>query len=101
MGITAAVITAVAATASVGVGIAGYEAGQSASRAQHDLEASQAAALKKQQDDAAAQAASQATTGSSFGFSDESHRTLLTGFGFGTAPAGSPNSGRGQITGLG
>lgn len=102
MGVTAAVVTAVAAVASAGVGIANYEASQQAANAQKDLAGQQAQQLKDQQAAAAAQAAQQAGEGSQFGFGDD-HKALETGFGFGTAPqtSGSPNSGRAQITGMG
>lgn len=92
-------VSATAAAASTGVAVANYVASQDAAGAQRDLVNQQQAALKAQQDAAQAQAATQATTGSSFGFADQAPKTLATGFGFGTAPTGSPNSGRSQITG--
>jgi hypothetical protein len=101
VGVTAAVVTAVAATASAAVAVANYEAAKDAAAAQRDLVNQQQAALKAQQQEQAAEAARMAGTGSQFGFNDESHRVMLTGFGFGTAPSGSPNSGRAQITGMG
>ena len=97
----ALVITAAAAAASTGVAVANYEASQSAARAEKDLRDQQAAQLQREQQAAEQQAEQQAVAGQSFGFTDESHRTMLTGFGFGTAPSGSPNSGRQQITGMG
>ena len=93
-------VSATAAAASTGVAVANYVSSQDAAGAQRDLVNQQAATLKAQQDAAKAQAAAQATTGSTFGFSDQAPKTLLTGFGFGNAQGGSPNSGRGQITGM-
>lgn len=101
MGVTAAVVTAVSAAASVGVGVANYMAQQDAAAAQKGLANQQAAQLKSQQDAASAEAAREAGTGATFGFSDQTPRAMLTGFGFGAAPAGSANSGRAQITGMG
>lgn len=94
-------VSAAAAAASTGVAVANYEASRDAANAQKGLVNDQRAALEAQQDAAAAQAASQATTGSTFGFDTQAPKALLTGFGFGSAPTGSPNSGRSQITGMG
>lgn len=93
-------ISATAAAASTGVAVANYEAAQDAAGAQRNLANDQRAALKASQDAATAQAAAQESTGSAFGFTDRTSKTIQTGFGFGTAPAGSPNSGRSQITGM-
>lgn len=105
MAVTAAITTAVAATASVGLGVASYEASQSAAAAEKTLAGEQKARLTAQQNEAAAEAARQATTGSTFGFSSETADTVKTGFGFasstGAGPAASSaNTGRGQITGF-
>lgn len=101
MGVTAAVVVGVTAAASTAATVANYEAAKDAAGAQRDLANQQRDELKAQDAAAAAEAARMAGTGSQFGFSDESHRVMLTGFGFGTAPGGSPNSGRAQIVGMG
>lgn len=92
-------VSATAAAASTGVAVAGYLASQDAAAAQKGLVDQQRAALKAQQDAASAEAARMAGTGAVFGREDSAPRALSTGFGFGSAPAGSPNSGRAQITG--
>ena len=92
-------VSATAAAASTGVGVANYLASQDASAAQRALVDQNRATLKAQQDAASAEAARQAGTGAVFGREDDAPHALSTGFGFGTAPNSSPNSGRAQITG--
>ena len=89
-----------AAAVSTGVGVANYLAGQEAARASKALADQQRAQLEQENQAAAAQAATQATTGSTFGFGDNGKGAIATGFGFGKAVIASPNSGRGQITGM-
>lgn len=91
-------VSATAAAASTGVAVANYVAGQEAADAAKGLADQQRQALKDQQAAAAAQAKAQESTGSSFGRED-GPKALSTGFGFGSAPSSSPNSGRAQITG--
>ena len=100
MGVTAAVVGGVAALTSAGVGIATYEAGQQAAAAAKSLANQQQSELQSQQEQEAALRAQQAGAGSTFG-EETGGGALSTGFGFGTAPAASPNAGRGQITGMG
>ena len=93
-------VIATAAVASAGVGVANYTAAQEAADAQRSLANEQASRLKLEGEARTAQAAEQAKTGASFGFGDTNPKSLETGFGFGNAPSSSPNSGRGQITGM-
>jgi len=99
----AAIIGATAAVASTGVAVANYEASQSAAAASKSLANQQASELQAQQEQANQLAATEATTGSTFGFSNENPGAVQSGFGFGgaSATAGSPNGGRSQITGMG
>jgi len=99
--VTAIALTAVASTTVGAVtGVLNYNQAHDAANAEKSLAGQQAQQLKNEQDAAAAQAAAQAGTGSQFGFTDQAAKTLATGFGFGTAPVSSPNTGRGQITGM-
>lgn len=91
-------VSATAAAASTGVAVANYVASSEAADAQKALVDQQRQALKAQQDAATAEASRQAGTGAVFGRED-APKALSTGFGFGSAPSSSPNSGRAQITG--
>lgn len=84
-----------------GTGVGNFVDSSNASRAEKNLADQQNSELQASQEQAAALAAQQATTGSTFGFGDEPTTGFATGFGFGTAPSGAPNSGRQQITGMG
>ncbi len=100
MAVAAAVIGAVAALTTTAISVANYEDAQDAAAAQKDLVKQQNDKLAEEAHTRDAQAALQASTGSVFGRGDsETTKSLSTGFGFGSAPTASPNTGRGQITG--
>ena len=98
-----AISAVVTATAAVGTGVANYIQAQDAAAAQKQLERDQAARLQAQQAQAAALAAKEATSGSTFGFSETNpeHKAVMTGLGFGGAPASSANKGSNSVSGMG
>lgn len=99
---TIAIAAVVSATASTTFAALNYEKTQAAAKHAKDLENQQADQLRQEQEAAANQAALQAKTGSVFGFEKSSlAESFKSGLGFGTAPQGSANTGRGQITGMG